>query len=429
MKKILRSLYRYIVRHLNSQRHHESLGKHKERVARSGTTTGTTEQRRSYQSEAIAFNTQFLKDHYELRYNTMKGVTEFRPLRHADDTGTESWQTLGDRELNSIVIEQLMLGGRSWTYGMRLCIESSRVTEYNPVTAFLDSCPQWDGQDHIGRLAGRVPNDYEHWEPFFHRWVLAMVAQWCGQSQRGNSLVPMLVGGQGTHKTTFCSMLLPAQLRDYFMDDIKMNNAEQAERVMGRMALVNIDEYNAKTAGEQARIKRLLTEHNVQVRRMRSEQYTSTRRMASFIATTNEAQPLTDETGSRRYLCVRLTGNIDTEGTIDHTQLYAQALHELRNGAPCYLSPSEEAMLEEHNKAFRTISTAEELLTTCYEPAPRSREHLLTATEILEEIISTAKHVSDRPSMRQLVHALKAQQFVRGAWQGRHGWYAQKRCH
>ena len=69
-----------------------------------------------------------------------------------------------------------------------------------------------------------------------------------------------------------------------------------------RMALVNIDEYNAKTDREQAKIKRVLTERDVQVRRMRTDQYVMTQRMASFIATTNERQPLTDRTNMARNL-------------------------------------------------------------------------------------------------------------------------------
>ena len=59
---------------------------------------------------------------------------------------------------------------------------------------------------------------------------------------------------------------------------LPLDNAEQVERVLGRMWLVCIDEYNAKTDREQAKIKRLLTEKDVQIRKMRSDQYTTTPR-------------------------------------------------------------------------------------------------------------------------------------------------------
>ena len=145
-----------------------------------------------------------------------------------------------------------------------------------------------------------------------------MVAQWQQRSRDyGNALVPLLIGNQGTHKSTFCKLLLPPHLREYYIDDIKLDNAEQVERMLGRMLLVNIDEYNAKT------------ERDVQTRRLRSDQYVMLPRMASFIATTNDSTPLTDPTGSRRYLCCDINGIIDTDVPIDYRQLYAQAVAEL----------------------------------------------------------------------------------------------------
>ena len=153
-------------------------------------------------------------------------------------------------------------------------------------------------------------------------------------------------------------------LREYYIDDIKMDNAEQVERMLGRMALVNIDEYNAKTDREQAKIKRILTEKDVQVRRMRSDQYVMTQRMASFIATTNERQPLNDPTGSRRYLCVEVTGMIDTDTPINYQQLYAQALWELEHKRPYYFSKEEETAIEAHNRQYQNMSTTEILLAT-----------------------------------------------------------------
>jgi len=124
-------------------------------------------------------------------------------------------------------------------------------------------------------------------------------------------MVPLLIGDQGYLKTQFCNHILPESMREYYMKDIKMDNAEQVERVLGRMWLVNIDEYDAKTSREQAKIKRLLTEKDVQIRRMRSDQYTMTPRLCSFIATTNDLTPLPSGDGTRRYLCVEVTGRQD----------------------------------------------------------------------------------------------------------------------
>ena len=397
---------------------------------------------------------RFFRQNYELRYNILKQTEEFRPLFHvtavrenaaaleknvtasrekiqaAGENATadrDGWQQLTDRELRRIAFEQMKEVGVAWSVDVELYVRSAIIRRYNPVTDFLEGCGPWDGQtDYIGQLAARVPTSYADWPQLFHRWLLAMVAQWQGLSRDyGNALVPMLIGAQGTHKSTFCRQLLPPCLREYYIDDIKLDNAEQVERMLGRMLLVNIDEYNAKTEREQAKIKRILTERDVQVRRMRSDQYVMVQRMASFIATTNERQPLNDPTGSRRYLCVEVTGLIDTVTPINYQQLYAQALYELEHGEPCFMTPGEEQLMQRHNEQFQNLSTADILLSTYYAPASRSQQNFVRAVDILADLQQHAKG-SDRPNMARLVKALKAANYEYGARQGVRGWYARR---
>ena len=393
---------------------------------------------------------QFFNDHYELRFNILKQVEEFRPSFPEKAPGFEQkapgfgqkaagfenptawdnseWRQLTDRELRRIAFEQMKEVGVAWSIDIELYARSTMIPDYDPIADFLNHTTPWDGTtDHIGQLARRVPTAFSDWPDYFHRWFLGMVAQWQQRSRDyGNALVPMLIGGQGTHKSTFCKLLLPHALRQYYIDDIKLDSAEQVERVLGRMLLVNIDEYNAKTPREQAKIKRVLTERDVQTRRMRSDQYLMLPRMASFIATTNEREPLTDATGSRRYLCCEVTGVIDTTSPIDHAAIFGQAIAELDAGAPWFLSRDEEAVLERHNEQYRQPVTAEDLLTAHFEPASRSKDSLMSATAILDEL---KKHVrpADLPNLKQLTMALRQCRFLRGAVEGRHGWYAKRR--
>lgn len=397
----------------------------------------------------------FFDRRYELRYNVIKQQEEFRP-RHQDDADQENsdhqnlisdhqnfsnqhqnsaaehqhdgWQQLTDRELSRIAFEQMLEVGVAWSIDIELYVRSALTPDYNPITDYLNSCGTWDGTtDHIRQLARRVPTDYAAWPDLFHRWFLGMVAQWQQRSRDyGNALVPMLIGGQGTHKSTFCKLILPPSLREYYIDDIKLDSAEQVERMLGRMLLVNIDEYNAKTDREQAKIKRVLTERDVQTRKMRSDQYVMLPRMASFIATTNDYQPLTDPTGSRRYLCCELTGIIDTDTPIPYKQLYAQAICELEQGHPWYFSKQEEATIEEHNRTYQCQASPESVLLAYYEPAPSCKENFLRAVDIQQELRRHLRQ-ADVPTIKALTMALKAQGFHHGAWVGQRGWYARRR--
>ena len=415
---------------------------------------------------------QFFNKNYELRFNILKQVEEFRPLRRKgklfaakgdlydskgdllaakgdlftakgdlftakgdlfgaenEDIGmADGWQQLTDRHLRRIAYEQMEQVGVAWSIDVELYVRSSLTPDYNPVTDFLDRCGAWDGrEDRIRELARRVPTRYEAWPDVFHRWFLAMVAQWQQLSRDyGNAVVPMLIGGQGTHKSTFCRLLLPPSLRDYYIDDIKLDNAEQVERMLGRMLLVNIDEYNAKTEREQAKIKRVLTEKDVQTRRMRSDQYLLLPRMASFIATTNDRQPLYDPTGSRRYLCCEVDGIIDTATPIDYRQLYAQAVSELRRGAPYHFTKDEERAIEQHNEQYRCQTSPETLLLAYFEPAERHKDNFMRAVDIQRELQKKVR-AADVPNLKLLTLTLKACGFQHGSYNGQRGWYARRR--
>ena len=366
----------------------------------------------------------FFDRRYELRFNEVKQIEEFRQKGDA----YAIWQPLSKRELKRIAFEVMMEGGHGWSVDIENYVQSSLVKSYNPITEFLNAAAGYydPSHDYIGELARRVPTDYPEWERYFHRWMLAMVAQWTGRSRDfGNAVVPMLIGKQGTHKTTFCKMLLPKALREYYMDDIKMENAEQVERVLGRMALVNIDEYNAKTEREQAKIKRLLTEKDVQVRRMRSDQYTLTSRLCSFIATTNDRQPLPAGDGTRRYLCVELTGIIETESPIDYPRLYAQIMHELAAGEPFRFFPHEEAEIQEHNRHYQQQGSAEEALLSYFKPAVKAQANFMRAVDI-QEVLKKYLRSDDVPNIKQLTVTLKQCGFRNGSVNGRRGWYAEK---
>ena len=374
----------------------------------------------------IRFIEDFFERRYQLRYNVVKQMTEYRP----NDLSFSQWQPLTDRQLKSIVVEQMKEGGESWMNDIRIYIESAHILDYNPVHEFLAGCGDWDGkQNYIEDFARRLPTDYPLWPQYFHRWFLAMVAQAMNINRDyGNSMVPMLIGGEGIKKSIFCKNILPPSMREYYMDDIKMQNAEQVERVLGRMWLVCIDEFNAKTPREQAKVKRLLTEKDVQMRKMRSAEYTMTPRLCSFIATTNDPTPLSSAEGNRRYLCVEVKGEIDMTERINYKQLFAQAVTELKDPDCLYwFTPEDERIIREHNQSYMEESSTEGVLPSLFEPAPEhTKEHLWRVIDIQEEL---KKHLrtSDVPTLKALSTSIKALRWPKGANNGVRGYYLRLR--
>ena len=369
----------------------------------------------------------FLSRRYQLRYNVVKGITEFRP----NDLRFKQWKPLTDRELKSLVVEEMKEGGESWMNDIRTYIESAHIAEHNPILEFLAACGSWNRKhNYIEDFARRLPTSYALWPKYFHRWFLAMVAQALNLNKDyGNSMVPMLIGEQGFMKTQFCNHILPESMREYYMKDIKLDNAEQVERVLGRMWLVNIDEYDSKTQREQAKIKRLLTENEVQTRKMRSDQYTLTPRLCSFIATTNDMSPLPSGDGTRRYLCIEVTGKADMSGRIPYKQMFAQAVAELEAPDCIYwFTSDDEQEIQRHNSQFQQASAPEQMLSEIFEPSTvHKREYFWTATTMQQELARHGIKTADLPNLNNLGLAAKKLRWKRSKNNGTWGYYLKLR--
>ena len=194
------------------------------------------------------------------------------------------------------------------------------------------------------------------------------------------------------------------------------------------MWLVCIDEYNAKTDREQAKIKRLLTEKDVQIRKMRSDQYTMTPRLCSFIATTNDLTPLPSGDGSRRYLCVEVTGPVNMKGRIPYKQMFAQAVRELAQPDCLYwFTSDDEARIQQHNSKYQQQSSLEEVLQNLFEPtAQHQKEHFWQVADIQQELSKYLKS-KDIPTLSVLGTIIKNLHWKRCVVKGIRGYYLKRK--
>jgi len=139
-------------------------------------------------------------------------------------------------------------------------------------------------------------------------------------------------------------------------------------------ALINLDEFDKITQRQQIVLKYLVSTSDLKYRPPYGKAYSSHRRYASFIGTTNESTPLTDPSGSRRFICVNVEGDIDFETPIDYPQLYAQLEYEVSQQRLRYhLTREEEHALMEHNLRYQKVSQlGEQLLSLFEKPAGTS---------------------------------------------------------
>ena len=316
----------------------------------------------------------FLNANYELRKNVMRGVAEYR-MRTAYGF---SYQDLTDEARNSITMQALSQGVKCWDRDITRYVNSNDIELYEPMTEFLDHLPKWDGKDRVEPLARRIKTDYEEWPYLFHIWMRSMVAMWRGKGQlTGNALVPILIGRQGCGKTSFCRILLPRDQREYYNDRINFKNENDLNLGLTSFALINLDEFDKITQRQQIVLKYLVSTSDLKYRPPYGKAYSSHRRYASFIGTTNESTPLTDPSGNRRFICVNVEGDIDFQTPIDYQQLYAQLEYEVSKQRQRYhLTRDEEHALMEHNLRYQRLNQlGEQLLSLFEKPFGTSKTH------------------------------------------------------
>jgi len=313
----------------------------------------------------------FLNSNYELRKNLLTGVAEYRE-KFCDD---QRFKPLTEEVRNDMTLRATELGLKSWDRDVNRFIYSTRIEQYDPVNTWLDKLPKWNGYDYIADLAARVPTNQPHWEKYLRFWLVGMVAQWRESDKQltGNALTPLLIGRQGCGKTRFCKILLPPELRDYYNDKINFKNEFDLNIALTSFALINIDEFDKTTNSQQIVLKYLLSSSDVKFRPPYGKTIKQYRRYTSFIGTTNQLKPLVDPTGSRRFVCVGVTGNINFEDNLEHGQLFAQALHLFNKGERFWLDNDEINTLIAENEPFQKLNDLVEMIGETFR-RPRETE-------------------------------------------------------
>lgn len=331
----------------------------------------------------------FLTMRYAFRYNTVLNCTEYRPVALSAD----SFTPLDPRMLRRIILEVQREGIEVGPNDIRNYIESDYVRQFDPVGDYLASCEgAWDGHDHIGDLARTVPTDAPLWHKWFKTWLLAMVAQWQNQPSRlyGNSVAPLLISPQGYHKSTFCRRLLPDALKWGYTDSLTLSDRRQVKLAMSQQLLINLDEFNQISPRvQQGFLKNVIQLPSIKAKRPYGTHLEELPRKASFIATSNMTDILSDPSGNRRFIGIELTAPIDTSRVPDHHQLFAQALQLLRNGNRSWFDKAETEQIMLWNRRYEIQEPADQYFSLCFsvadDPLDPTAEWLSTA-EIFDVI-------------------------------------------
>ncbi|MGL5730266.1 MAG: VapE domain-containing protein [Bacteroidales bacterium] len=353
----------------------------------------------------------FFKRRFDFRFNELTNGVEYRS--RALPYGKFSLVT--DRILNSMIRAARKEGLDVWDRDVKRFINSADIPDYNPIDFFLKTLPEWDGKDHIRTLAATVPvEDAEIWQSNFYTWFLGMVAGWQQKNKmHGNSTLPLLIGEQACGKSTFCKRILPPELQVYYTDSIDFTKKQEAMLCLTRYLLINIDEFDSVSSSYQSFLKHVIQKPVVNVRKPFETTTKMNRRYSSFVATCNNEDILSDPTGSRRYLCSKITGRVNNEAVIDYPQLYAQAVAALNRGETYWFDVEHAKQTTDRNQAFNQLTIEENLLLHYFEvPGKEGQGEWMSPTEIFLYIQKESKMKLGNKGLSAFGRILKKHGFI-----------------
>ena len=336
---------------------------------------------------------QFLTDNYQFRRNILNGKVEYLTINAEQSDSQPVWRTLTPEALNSIVrkAKQEQITNNSPKTDIQEVIYSDATPVYDPISEFLMHLPKWDGQNHLAKLFSRLPSISSEQLDFLVIWFRSAVAHWLQKDKlHANESVPTLIGSQGCGKSTFIARLLPLELQEYYLDHLNLSNKFDKEMALTNNLLVNLDELDAIRPSQQAALKQTLSKIKVNGRTIYGSSQQDRPRYASFVATTNNPHPLSDVTGSRRFICIEIPDGqyIDNAGEIDYEQLYAQLVYEVNElKAPYWFTNEQVARIQELNQNYTDEKDITEIIEACFrKPNEGEKVKAMNCTQMLELI-------------------------------------------
>lgn len=239
---------------------------------------------------------------------------------------------------------------------------------YHPVLEWIES-HEWDGTNRRHELEATiaVTPDVEPIRDFLvWRWLRSAVAVLAKPEAQRTEGTLVFTGPQGLGKTSWFASLCPtagAFLEGHVLDP---RDKDSVASITSHW-IVELGELDATfRKADIAALKSFLTRTRDEYRPPYGRGTRVFPRRTVFCGTVNDVKFLTDRTGNRRFWTVPVAG-LDYDHDIDVQQVWAQAMHEVRNGEPWYLTQEEHQRLAAINADHESEDPIEERILAVFD--------------------------------------------------------------
>jgi hypothetical protein len=383
-----------------------------------------------------------LDSRVSLRYNEVRGRTEIHwlsagPVIRADEQGlltifgedggvTDGYIDLDDREENTLW-DKLCAEKFVNKKHLQNIINSNYVPKYHPFRYYLEHLPPWkeqDGDAIMGlSLTVNVRGGSDEQILFYQclkKWLVAMVASWVSPKVVNHEML-VLIGEQGSYKTTWFSHLLPPQLREYFYTKTNSGMVSKDDLItLSKYGLMCWEELDTMQPKELNKLKAAMTMPSINEREAYARYHENRPHLASFCGTGNNVQFLSDTTGTRRWLPFEVESiESPLAAPFHYDGIYAQAYALYRQGFQYWFDHSEIERLQRCNEAFEAVQSELELVDLHFrKPVGSERGEFISATMALQLIGGTLAATLSKEKIGRAFSALGFQYCRKAAQRG-----------
>ncbi len=363
---------------------------------------------------------EYLKGKYEFKYNEITSKISYKEKEHKEFT------IIDDKKLNTLYLECKSLNQNINYNDFTVILKSDVSVSINPFKEYFEKLPKWDEKtDYIRQLCDTITTSKPHYfRTYFKKWIVGVVG--CAIDENiTNHLTIILLGSQGIGKTTWLNKLLPNELKEYiYMGAINPSNKDSLIHLSECM-FINIDEFETIGKKDLNRLKSIITQNEIRIRRPYDRFHQKLIRRASFMASVNDSKCLVDSTGNRRFLVFDIN-KINIKHKVNMDMVYSQCLHLLNTGFRFFLNERDTEKVNKMNEQYVLKTFEEELLLNHFKPTQKGTGEVLTTTQIFQRIIekSQGRNVLNNNSIIILGRALSKNSFVKGRTKDKaHGWW------
>ncbi len=327
----------------------------------------------------------YLNQKYAFRFNTVKCKPEYKkmdsrmPFIHVTRFALNSFKRELDRNLGICTSAE----------NIRTILESDFSPKVHPVQEYFKNLPHLNPETnhYIEALAATVQvTNPEKWLSYFTKWLVGVDANALNDVGCQNHLCLVLTGEQGRFKTTWLDNICPKSLKSYlFTGKIDPQNKD-VFTLIAEYLFINIDDQlKALNKRDENELKNLITTPAVKYRRPYDVYIEEYPHLASFMASVNGNDFLTDPTGSRRFLPFGVV-KMDLEAAqgMSMDKVFSEVRYIYESGFRYWFDDAEIEELHQYSGEFHVQTAEYEMLVQGFEKPPENAaDCFMTTTQIL----------------------------------------------